>query len=159
MNERLLADGFEARALAFGHPGSPSSPSVAASLEFIRHPAATSWYRAHNMSVVTAYLEHEELASHESRVQRFFINLVLLRVLYAHALVAAPRLALGWLAPAARPLGDPRLEMTGIFLSLSRVCSGPPCRGCVMNTERRRADGKKPVTVTRRPHISGLRNA
>jgi len=28
-----------------------------------------------------------------------------------------------------------------------------------MNTERRRADGKKLVSVTRRPHISGLRNA
>lgn len=44
-----------------------------------------------------------------------------MRVLYAHALVAAPRLALGWLAFAGRPLGDPRLGMTGIFLSLSRV--------------------------------------
>jgi len=46
---------------------------------------------------------------------------VLVRVLYAHAMVAAPRLALGWLAPAGRPLGDPRLGMTSIFLSLSRV--------------------------------------
>jgi hypothetical protein len=42
-------------------------------------------------------------------------------VLYAHALVAAPRLALGWLAPIARWLGDPRLDMTGMFLSVSRV--------------------------------------
>ena len=44
-----------------------------------------------------------------------------MRVFYAHALVAAPRLALGRLAVAGRPLGDPRLDMTGIFLSLSRV--------------------------------------
>jgi hypothetical protein len=42
-------------------------------------------------------------------------------VLFAHALVAAPRLALGWLAPAGRLTGDPRIGMTGIFLSLSRV--------------------------------------
>ncbi|MDT5242685.1 MAG: hypothetical protein QOD36_61, partial [Mycobacterium sp.] len=42
-------------------------------------------------------------------------------VLYAHALVAAPRLALGWLASVGPILGDPRLSMTGIFLSLSRV--------------------------------------
>ena len=55
------------------------------------------------------------------RSERFFINLVLVRVLYTHAMVAAPRLALGWLAPAGRLLGDPRLGMTGIFLSLSRV--------------------------------------
>jgi hypothetical protein len=121
MNECLLRDGWEARALAFGHRGTPSSPAVAASLEFIRHPSAQRWYRAHNINVVSAYLEHQHLASGESRVERFFINLVLMRVLYAHALVAAPRLALGWLAFVGRPLGDPRLGMTGIFLSLSRV--------------------------------------
>jgi hypothetical protein len=121
MNERLLRDGWEARALAFGHPGTPSGPGVAASLDFIRQPSARRWYRAHNISVVSAYLEHQSLAAHESRVERFFINLVLMRVLYAHALVSAPRLALGWLAVAGRPLGDPRLGMTGIFLSLSRV--------------------------------------
>jgi hypothetical protein len=121
INERLLRDGWEARALAFGHPGDPSSPAVAASLQFIRHPSAQRWYRAHNISIVSAYLEQQHLASRESRVERFFINLVLMRVLYAHALVAAPRLALGWLAFAGRPLGDPRLGMTGIFLSLSRV--------------------------------------
>jgi hypothetical protein len=121
MNERLVCDGWEARALSFGHSGTPSSPAVAASLEFIRRPSARRWYRAHNISVVTAYLEHEDLAWRESRVERFFINLVLMRVLYAHALVAASRLALGPLAVASRPLGDPRLGMTGIFLSLSRV--------------------------------------
>ena len=54
-------------------------------------------------------------------MERFFINVVLVRVLFAHALVAAPRLALGWLAPLARPVGDPRIGMTGIFMSLSRV--------------------------------------
>jgi hypothetical protein len=121
VNERLLRDGWEGRALAFGHPGTPSSPAVAALLEFIRRPSAQRWYRAHNISVVSAYLEHRHLASRESRVERFFMNVVLARVLYAHALVAAPRLALGWLAFAGRPLGDPRLGMTGIFLSLSRV--------------------------------------
>lgn len=121
VNERLLYDGTEARALAFGHSGPPSSPAATAWLEFIRHPTARSWYRAHNLSIVSAYLEHEDLAARETRVERFFINLVLLRVLYAHALVAAPRLALGWLAPAGPPLGDPRLGITGIFLSLSRV--------------------------------------
>jgi hypothetical protein len=121
VNERLLRDGWEGRALAFGHPGTPSSPAVAALLEFIRRPSAQRWYRAHNISVVSAYLENEHLASRESRVERFFMNVVLARVLYAHALVAAPRLALGWLAFAGRPLGDPRLGMTGIFMSLSRV--------------------------------------
>jgi hypothetical protein len=121
INERLLYDLGEARALAFGHPGPPSSPAVAAWLEFIRRPGAARWYRAHNMSVVGAYLENEHLAAREGRIERFFINLVLVRVLYTHAMVAAPRLALAWLSPAGRLLGDPRLGMTGMFLSLSRV--------------------------------------
>jgi hypothetical protein len=46
---------------------------------------------------------------------------VLLRVLYAHALVAAPRLSLGRFAAIGRFLGDPRLGMAGAFLSLSRI--------------------------------------
>lgn len=49
------------------------------------------------------------------------MNVVLCRVLYAHALVAAPRISLGHLRPLAPLLGDPRLGMTGIFLQLSRV--------------------------------------
>jgi hypothetical protein len=49
------------------------------------------------------------------------MNVALARVLYAHALNAAPRLALGRLAPVGRVLGDPRLGMAGAFLSLRRV--------------------------------------
>jgi hypothetical protein len=49
------------------------------------------------------------------------MNVVLARVLYAHALVAAPRTALGRLHPLGRVLGDPRLGMAGAFLSLRRV--------------------------------------
>jgi len=121
VNEALLLDTSEASALAFGHPGEPRTPGAAATLEFIREPSARSWYRAHNLTIATAYLANEELARQESQVERFFINLVLVRVLYAHAMVAAPRLALGRLSPVSRPLGDPRLGMTAIFMSLSRV--------------------------------------
>jgi len=48
------------------------------------------------------------------------MNVALVRVLYAHALIAVPRLALGRLALLGR-LADPRLGMTGVFLSLRRV--------------------------------------
>jgi hypothetical protein len=84
-------------------------------------PTAQAWYRAHNGSVVAAYLEHRHLAERENAAERFFMNVVLCRVLYAHALVAAPRLSLAWLGRLAPALGDPRLGMTGIFLQLSRV--------------------------------------
>jgi hypothetical protein len=60
------------------------------------------------------------------------MNVVLCRVLYAHALVAAPRTALGWLRPLAPFLGDPRLGMPAIFVHLSRVLPGEyPLRGSV----------------------------
>lgn len=121
VNEALLRDTCEASALAFGRPGDPRTAGVAASLDFIRAPSARAWYRAHNLTIASAYVDNEDLARREGRVERFFINLVLVRMMYAHALVADPRLALGWLAPCGRLIGDPRLGMTGIFLSLSRV--------------------------------------
>jgi hypothetical protein len=121
MNERLIRDGCEAVARAGGLGGEMSAPTIELWMAFIEQPTASHWYRAHNASIVAAYLEHRELAELESRAERFFINVVLLRVLYAHALVAAPRLALGRLAPLGRGLGDPRLGMAGIFLSLGRV--------------------------------------
>jgi hypothetical protein len=121
VNERLLRDGCEAMARSGGLLGEPSSPTIWLWTSFIARPTARSWYRAHNASIVAAYLEHQELARHESVPERFFLNVVLIRVLYAHALVAAPRLALGRFAALGRILGDPRLGMAGAFLSLRRV--------------------------------------
>jgi hypothetical protein len=121
VNERLLRDGCEAVALVGGRSGEPSSQAVGLWLEFIATPTSSCWYRAHNASVVAGYLEHERLAHPETAAERFFMNVALARVLYAHALVAAPRLALGRLAPLSRVLGDPRLGMAGAFLSLRRV--------------------------------------
>ena len=121
VNERLLRDGCEAVALSAGSPGPSSSRTVDYWKSFAEDPTARAWYRAHNASVVAAYLDHRILAETENAAERFFMNVVLCRVLYAHALVAAPRLSLGWLRPLAPVLGDPRFGMTGIFLQLSRV--------------------------------------
>jgi len=121
VNERLLRDTCEARLRLLGHPGPASSPTVEPSVRFATRPTPLTWYVAHNVTIVSAYLDHHDLAERENRVERFFLNLVLMRLLYAHALVAAPRLALSWLAPTAPWLGDPRRAMTGIFLSVSRV--------------------------------------
>jgi hypothetical protein len=90
-------------------------------LEFIARPTARNWYRAHNASIVSAYLEHQRLAEAENAPERFFMNVALGRVLYTHAVVAAPRLALGRFGPLARVVGDPRLGVAGVFLSLRRV--------------------------------------
>jgi hypothetical protein len=121
MNERLIRDGYEAAVRTRGHGGPRSSATIEAWDSFIASPTPGAWYRAHNASVAAAYLEHRDLAESESRTERFFLNVVLSRVLYAHALVAAPHLALGRLAAIGRPLGDPRLGMAGVFLSMGRV--------------------------------------
>ena len=121
MNERLLRDGCEAVGLVGGRSGEPSSQPVRLWLGFVDRPTPSRWYRAHNASIVAGYLEHESLAGEENAPERFFMNVALARVLYAHALVAAPRLALGRLAWLARLVGDPRFGMTGVFLALKRV--------------------------------------
>jgi hypothetical protein len=121
MNEQLLRDGSEAVALLGGSPGEPTSQSVRLWLDFSATPTGRHWYRAHNASVVAGYLEHRDLAEEENAPERFFMNVALARVLYAHALVGAPHLALGRLGPLGRVLGDPRFGMAGVFLSLGRV--------------------------------------
>lgn len=121
VNERLLRDGCEAVALLDGAPGGPSSPAVQLWIDFAGRPTGANWYRAHNASVVAGYLESEPLAAAEHPAERFVMNVVLMRVLYAHALAGAPGLALGPFAAIGRALGDPRLGMAGVFLSLRRV--------------------------------------
>ena len=121
VNERLLRDGCESVALVGDLGGEPSSWAVQLWLEFIARPTGRNWYRAHNASIVGAYLVNRDLAEGESKPERFFMNVALVRVLYAHALVGAPHLALGRLALLGRVLGDPRIGMAGVFLSLRSV--------------------------------------
>jgi hypothetical protein len=121
VNERLLLDGCEAVARSGGLGGEASSHTIEHWMSFIATPSPHTWYRAHNASVVSAYLENRDLAEQESAAERFFCNVALLRVLYAHALVAAPRLSLGRFGLLAPILGDPRLGMAGAFLSLRLV--------------------------------------
>lgn len=147
VNERLLRDTAEARGQVLGLAGPPSSWSAACSVDFARAPSARRWYRAHNASVVSAYLDHRDLAEAEGRAERFFLNVVLVRVLFAHALVAAPRLALGWLGPAGPVLGDPRLAFTGIFVSSS--ARSIPAASCRCRSRRRSARCRSTTTTSR----------
>jgi hypothetical protein len=110
-------------------------------LEFSARPTGRNWYRAHNASIVGGYLEHRDLAEAENAPERFFMNVALLRVLYAHVLVGAPALALGRLAPVGSLLGDPRLGMAGVFLSLRRVL--PNSYPLALGVERYIADEQR----------------
>jgi hypothetical protein len=141
VNERLLRDGCETVALLGGLAGEPSSQAVRLWLEFAESPTGRNWYRAHNASIVAGYLGHRGLAEAEGAPERFFMNVALARVLYAHALAAAPRLALGRFAPLGRVLGDPRLGMAGAFLSLRRVL--PDRYPLALDVERYIADEQR----------------
>lgn len=65
VNERLLRNGCEAMALSGNFDGRPSSRTVNYWMSFADYSTARSWYRAHNASVVAAYLDHRELAQEE----------------------------------------------------------------------------------------------
>ena len=99
VNEGLLRDACQADLLAGGRPGTASRPSVECWIRFLRQPSAQAWYRAHNASIVAGYLAHRDLSERELPLERFFMDVALIRVLYAHSLLTAPRVALGRFAP------------------------------------------------------------
>jgi hypothetical protein len=124
VNEGLLRDAWEADQLLVGsgfQPGPASRPSVSRWSAFLERPSAVAWYRAHNASIVAGYIEHHALCAAELPVERFFMNVALGRVLYAHALVASPKLALGRVRAVSRVLGDPRWRGADVFLSLHNI--------------------------------------
>ncbi|MGI8429902.1 MAG: hypothetical protein ACR2OB_11520 [Solirubrobacteraceae bacterium] len=120
MSDRLLVDMLEADEYRRARDR-PTTVPTTLWLDFLRAPTPAGWYRAHNASVVAGYLDHEVLAAQELLVERFLLNVALLRVLYAHALVAAPRLALGPFALLGPRLGDPRRRVVDHFLGLGHV--------------------------------------
>lgn len=121
VNESLLRDAAEADLLCNGVPGVPSSAAVRHWIDFLRRPAPEAWYRAHNASIVAGYLANRGLIAHETPLERFFMDVALLRVLYAHSLLVRPRLALGRLSPIGRLLGDPRRRAADLFLSMQNI--------------------------------------
>jgi hypothetical protein len=121
VNEGLLRDACQADLLAGGRPGTASRPSVECWIRFLRQPSARAWYRAHNASIVAGYLAHRDLSERELPLERFFMDVALIRVLYAHSLLTAPRVALGRFAPAGRLLADPRWRGADAFLSLHNI--------------------------------------
>lgn len=120
VNEDLLRDTYEARLLV-DRGGEASRPTVARWVDFFQAPSAMSWYLAHNGSIVEAYLAHRDLAAAEPAAERFFMNVVLLRVLYVQALVSDGDLALGRLSFLGRVIGHPRTRSPEVFLAMADV--------------------------------------
>ncbi|NNH72265.1 hypothetical protein HLB23_20785 [Nocardia uniformis] len=120
INDRLLTDKIEAR-LVRADGGRASTPSARSWGEFLDAPTPLSWYRAHNHSVVSGYLDSEGLVDAELAVERFMINVTLARVLFTHALIERPGLALGRFARLGPRIADPRSHSVSLFLDLRDV--------------------------------------
>lgn len=121
VNEDLLRDALEAKLLVEREDDSASRSTVRLWVDFFRAPSSRSWYQAHNASVVAGYLAHADLAEREGLAERFFMNVVLVRVLYAHALVLDANLALGRFAFVAKLVGHPRARGPQALLSMKDV--------------------------------------
>jgi hypothetical protein len=122
INDGLLLDAWEASYRIDTPSATPSRRAVARWVSFLEDPSPLAWYRAHNASVVARYIEHRHLADCERPVERFFMDVALGRVLFVHALVADPRLALGrWLSPIGARLGDPRWPGAELYLSMRNI--------------------------------------
>jgi hypothetical protein len=109
VNERLLRDVEAARLLdSWGtEPASGHGP-VAWWLSFFQNPGPQAWYRAHNASVIAGYLTAAPLALHETDHEQKLMNLILMRVLYAHLMEEHGPLHPGPLSHIGRLFADPR---------------------------------------------------
>jgi hypothetical protein len=122
INARLLCDSWEAHHLAAGAPGTASRRAVTRWMEFLSTPTPQSWYRAHNASIASGYIEYRDLSETELPVEKFFMDVTLARVLFIHSILMNPRSALGpvfW--PIGRILADPRWRGVDIYLSLRNI--------------------------------------
>ena len=91
-------------------------------MEFLDKPTPQSWYRAHNTSIASGYIEYRDLSETELPVEKFFMDVTLARVLFIHSILMNPRSALG---PVFWPIGcilaDPRSRGVDIYLSLRNI--------------------------------------
>jgi hypothetical protein len=80
-------------------------------LEYLRHPTDQTWYRAHNSSIITGYLDAVEEAWQEEKAERVFMNEVLYRLLFAQSMVESP----DWMEELA---ADPRLPSVDLLVHM-----------------------------------------
>ncbi|MEV6279344.1 hypothetical protein [Nocardia sp. NPDC051832] len=121
INDRLLHDKLVARSLWDAGVVDAEAAGVRRWLEFLADPSPAAWYRAHNRSVVSGYLDSVALAESELPAERFMMNVTLSRVLFTQALIERPALALGRLGPLGRRIGDPRGHAVRVFLDMRNV--------------------------------------
>lgn len=92
------------KAFEIGYPKNLLPAPSKAWVDFIEEPSASSWYKAHNASIIEGYLKYPHLAQKEPLPEKVFINMVLYRLLYAQSMVEGDFL----FSKLGKILGDPR---------------------------------------------------
>jgi mpaB/rubber oxygenase-like protein len=118
VNERILRDQEEGGMLADAGVVTDRNPAANRWSEYLADPSPSSWYRAHNSSVVSGYVRAASLATRERPAEQFLMNLVLARVLFAQALAEEAPFAAGEHPFLAALLSDPRLPAVGIVMQV-----------------------------------------
>jgi uncharacterized protein with NAD-binding domain and iron-sulfur cluster len=123
VNMGLMVDSETAGALyAAGLADQATNHEVRQWLAYIRNPSSDAWYRAHNSSIIRAYLDQVDLAHAESAGEKAFLNEVLYRLLFAQALVMGK--AFGAIGEA---VADPKLFAVDVIVHLPALypCNYP----------------------------------
>jgi hypothetical protein len=117
VNENLIFHSEVAFLIASEGIESPADLNVCTRhwLNYINDPSSESWYRAHNSSIIEGYLLYIEEAREESSYEQQFMNEVLIRLLYAQAMVEGTRFAFGELGEL---LSNPRLPSVEAIIHL-----------------------------------------
>jgi mpaB/rubber oxygenase-like protein len=118
VNEMVLRDAVEGGMLHDAGIANGGDTAAARWQQYLADPSPLSWYFAHNSSVVTGYLKAATLATRELPAEQFLMNLVLARVLFAHALAEQAPFAVGDHPILAAFLSDPRLPAVGIAMNI-----------------------------------------
>ncbi|WP_044207530.1 hypothetical protein [Flammeovirga sp. OC4] len=84
-------------------------------VDYLSNPCSSTWYKAHNTSIIHGYIEYKELAKEESWIEQYFINEVLDRLLYAEVMVEGKTELFG---PLGKILANPRLPAVDILVKI-----------------------------------------
>lgn len=96
-------------------PGPEERPALRRWEAFLRDPSETSWYRAHNASILTGYLRNAWRARAEQSTEQYFLCEVLERLMFAHALCE------GLLGEAGEVVADPASFGVEVLLADHRL--------------------------------------
>lgn len=105
-------------------------------LDYFKNPNVSSWYRAHNSSIIQGFLDSRNEAYKETDLERWFINIVLSRLLFAQVLVERKTV----LGKFARWVADPQKQTIDYLVNKEGLYpTAYPLKNDLVNFKRSKA--------------------